>query len=134
MKSLRNITLGLGLTIIMGACASSMNFVPSSVVPAATGKASVKRDKSNNYQIRVQVRNLAPAERLSPPGRTYVAWVETDRNSARKLGLIEPRSRSLEATLNSSSVAAPDRIFITVEDNPQSQYPSGREVLATRGR
>lgn len=122
----------LCLFFALEACTSSMNFMGSSAVPAATGKAEVKRDKNDNYQIQVWVRNLAPADRLSPPARTYAVWVETDRTNVRKLGLLEPRNKALEARLTASVAAEPTRVFITAENNPETQYPAGTEMLSTR--
>jgi hypothetical protein len=133
MKKIKTSILLL-LTLSLGACSSSMNFLPSSVVPAATGKAQVKRDKNSNYQIQVNVRNLAPAERLSPPQRNYIVWMESDRNTIKKLGLLEPSSKALTANLSTTAVDNPNRIFVTAEGTPEIQYPAGKEVLATDRR
>lgn len=117
-----------------GACAPSMNFLASPVVPAATGKVHIKRDKNENYLIKVNVKNLAPADRLSPPQRVYIAWMESDRNTIKKLGLLEPNSRQLKASLTTSTVVAPSRILVTAEGSPEIQYPGGTEVLVTERR
>lgn len=122
------------LLLLLGSCTPSMNFLASSVVPAATGKVQVKRDKNQNYVVRVNVRNLAPADRLTPPGRTYIVWMESDRNTIKKLGLLEPRSKALNASLTTTAVTNPNRIFVTAENSPEIQQPVGTEVLATRQR
>ena len=132
MKKSALLLFAVGLTAALGACTPSMNFLPSSVVPAATGKVQIKRDKNENYLIKLNVRNLAPADRLSPPARTYIAWMESGSNSIRKLGLLEPKSRNLEAALTATAVANPERIFVTAENGPDVQNPGGNEVLATR--
>jgi len=124
----------LVLILLLASCTPSMNFLASSVVPAATGKVQVKRDKNSNYQIKVDVQNLAPADRLTPPQRNYIVWMESDRNTVKKLGLIEPSSKNLKASLNATAVADPSRVFITAESSPETQYPGGTEVLATGRR
>lgn len=129
---MKTIVSTLVLTLLLGSCTPSMNFLPSSAVPAASGKVQVKRDKNQNYVVKVNVRNLAPADRLTPPGRTYIVWMESDRNTIKKLGLLEPRSKSLDASLSATAVADPNRIFVTAEDSPETQYPGGTEVLATK--
>lgn len=134
MKSVRLTVLPLALALFVGSCTPSMNFLSSSIVPAASGRVQVKHDKNENYLIRINVRNLAPADRLSPPQRTYIAWMESGRNSIKKLGLLEPRSKALEASLTTTSVEPPDRIFVTAESSPDTQYPDGTEVLATKRR
>lgn len=119
---------------LLGACAPSMTFQTSSVVPAATGNVKVKRDKNQNYVISIDVQNLAPADRLTPPQRTYIAWMESDRNTIKKLGLLEPSSKSLKASLTTTAVNDPNRVFVTAESSPEIQYPGGTEVLATQRR
>jgi len=121
----------LVVALLLSSCTPSMHFLPSTVVPAATGKVQIKRDKNSNYIVRVDVQNLAPADRLTPPQRTYIVWMESGRNSIKKLGLLEPRSKNLVASLNTSTVTKPDRLFVTAEYGPDSQYPAGTEVLAT---
>lgn len=134
MKRVRNFIFPLALAVLLSACASSMNFQTSSVVPAASGKVKVKRDKNRNYTVDVDVQNLAPADRLTPPQRHYIVWMESDQNTIRKLGLLEPSSNRLNASLTASAVAEPTRVFITAEGTPDIQYPAGTEVLATNRR
>lgn len=111
-----------------------MVFQPSSVTPAATGKVQIKRDKNDNHVIRISVRNLAPADRLSTPQQAYIAWADMGRNEYRKLGQIAPRNKTLEASLTATSVSNPNRVFITAESTPQVQRPSSLEVLTTATR
>lgn len=134
MKKAIHTIFPLVLILLLGSCTPSMNFLSSSVVPAATGKVSVKRDKNSNYLIKVNVRNLAPPDRLTPPQRTYIVWMESDRNTIKKLGLLEPSSKALDASLSTTAVANPNRIFVTAESSPEIQYPGGTEVLATERR
>lgn len=134
MKHMKKVMLTALVPLFLVSCTPSMNFLTSSVVPAATGKVHVKRDKNANYQIKVDVENLAPADRLTPPQRNYVVWMESDRNTIKKLGLIEPSSKNLKASLNATVVADPNRVFITAENSPEAQYPGGTEVLATQRR
>lgn len=60
----------LSRTILIGAfsvfmifsfssCARKISFSNSSVVPAATGKVKVKKDKNDNYRINVDIEHLA---------------------------------------------------------------------------
>lgn len=132
MNTIKNALAVIGLAAYLGACAPSMNFQPSSVAPAATGKVQVKRDKNDNHIIQISVRNLAPADRLATPQQAYIAWADMGRSDIRKLGQLTPRKKLLEASLTATTVSSPDRIFITAESTPQVQYPSSIEVLTTR--
>src|SRR4030042_2512324 len=86
-------TLFLGILVTMmifsfGSCAKKVYFAISPVVPAAQGKITFKSDKNNNYLIQIQISNLADVERLQPPKKSYVVWMETDRGLAINLGRI----------------------------------------------
>jgi hypothetical protein len=50
-------------------------FAPSSVVPGADGKVKLKKDDNKNYQIEVDVVNLASPDRLTPP-KGYVCSMD----------------------------------------------------------
>lgn len=134
MKRIQNVTWALGLALLLGACSSSLNFQTSSVVPAASGKVDVQRDRNENYTVRVNVRNLAPPDRLTPPQPYYVVWMESKQGTTRKLGLLNPSSRQLKASLRTSVVEQPARVFVTAENSTDSAYPAGTEVLATNRR
>jgi hypothetical protein len=109
-----------------------MNFATSSILPAARGEIGVKKDKNNNYVIDVRVQNLAEANRLNPPKETYIVWMESNRNSAKKLGQIRPTSKALTGKLTATETTQPDDIFITAEDNADVSYPNGQVVLTTK--
>lgn len=119
------------ILLLLGSCTPKMNFTTSSVVPAATGSAKVKKDKNNNYVVSVNVMNLAPPERLNPPQQVYVVWSELAQNSVKKLGLLKPSSNALKASLTAPAVSKPVRVFVTAEREADIQYPAGAEVLAT---
>lgn len=138
MQRIKYIALLSTLLLLLDACSPSLKFVSSPVVPAATGQVKVKRDKNNNYLVNVEVMNLAPADRLTPPQQAYIVWMDSDQNSVKKLGLLSPSSnllsRALKADLRATAVARPTRIFVTAERTPDIQYPAGIEVLTTNHR
>jgi hypothetical protein len=124
----------LMLLLSFGSCSSKVAFQQSSVVPAAEGTVSVKDDKNNNYTIKISVDNLAAPERLQPPRELYIVWIETGNNTAANAGQIITSSGAFSAKLSASfetvSNAKPTRVFITAEDNPDTQYPGNQVVLS----
>jgi hypothetical protein len=60
-------------------CSKKTFFLQSSVVPAAQGYVEVSRDKSENYIIKIELKNFAEVEKLNPSNRTYVVWIVTER-------------------------------------------------------
>jgi len=132
MKTINVIASVLFLLVAISSCTPKMNFVPSQIVPAATGEVRVKKDKNKNFVVDVNVRNLAEPKRLDPPRDTYVVWMESGRDAAKKLGQIRPASRNLRARLTTTETTQPDNVFITAEDNADVLYPGGQTVLTTR--
>ncbi|GAA4396803.1 hypothetical protein GCM10023187_05350 [Nibrella viscosa] len=115
-----------------------MNFVNSSIVPAAGGKATVKKDKNKNFVIEVDIFNLAEPQKLTPSKGAYLVWMESTGNSVKKLGQIVSASgtfsKALKGSLRATTIAEPLRIFITAEDDVTIQYPVGQTVLTTQSR
>lgn len=132
MKTINAITSILFTTILLSSCTPKMTFVTSTIVPAATGEVNVKKDKNKNYVINLTVQNLAEPNNLNPSKNTYLVWMESTENSAKKLGQIMPNGKSLKATLTTSVINDPKAVFITAEDNAEVQYPAGQVILTTR--
>ncbi len=132
MKTFLSVAVALCLTLILASCTTSkMVFNNSSIVPAATGEVKVKKDKNENYAIDLSIKNLAPAQKLTPSREMYVVWMEDGKNPVRKLGRMDPSS-SLKASLTALSTTEPEKVFITAETNAEVTYPTGDVVLTTR--
>jgi hypothetical protein len=128
-------TLFLGILATMmifsfSSCAQKVLFLTSSVVPAAQGDVSVKKDKNNNYAIKMQISNLAEVDRLQPPKNSYVVWMEAERGLTRNIGRITS-SNNLNVSFETVATLRPARIFITAEEDESVQYPGSMVVLTT---
>ncbi|MEO7045312.1 MAG: hypothetical protein ABI091_08360 [Ferruginibacter sp.] len=79
--------------------------------------------------------NLFP-DRLNPPKKFYIVWMNSDNHSAKNIGQIKTSSSLLSKTLKSSlktvSTTQPTSFFITSEDDANIQYPAGVVVLTTQ--
>ena len=124
-----------GLAAIMvfalNSCAKKVPFQKSSVVPAAEGNTTVKKDKNNNYVIKIHIKNLAEIDRIQPAKESYVVWVETERELTKNIGRISSSNR-LNVSFETLSTLKPTRIFITAEKDGSAQYPGSMVVLTTR--
>jgi hypothetical protein len=136
MKTIYSVTTALLLLLALESCTPKMSFLDSSIVPSATGDVNVKRDRNNNYAIRIRIANLAEPQKLDPPKNTYIVWMESGRESAKKIGQITTSSglfsKALKAELNATETEKPDRVFITAENDANVQYPDGPTVLTTK--
>lgn len=116
-------------------CVKKINFLTSSVVPAARGYVKVRIDKNNNYYIQIYLSNLAEVKRLVPPKQTYIVWLVNDKDSIKNIGQIisstKILSKRLTASLETISTLKPVMVFITAEDNIDTQIPSNQVILST---
>ena len=127
--------IALLVIFFLSACAEKITFSDSPVVPGADGYVKVKEDKNDNYAIEVNVTHLAAPERLSPPKKVYVVWMETEENRVENIGQLNISSGLFSSTrkgsLETVSSYKPSEVFITAEDSPNIQYPGIQVVLRT---
>ncbi len=129
----KNFFLGILTTMMIisfVSCSTKVLFLTSSVVPAAKGQVNVKKDKNNNYVIKMKISNLAGVEKLEPVRQTYVVWMLTDQGLTKNIGRVNS-TNDLKVSFKTVSSFKPTQIFITAEDNENAQFPSEQVVLST---
>jgi hypothetical protein len=142
LKNDKNALYGLVLVVIMilillffTSCSKNVDFLQSSVVPAAQGYINVTTDNNKNYVIKVHISDLADVGRLLPPKQSYVVWAETDEGNIENIGQLNSStnflSNQLKATLRTVSSFKPRKIFITAENVINVQKPGNVVVLST---
>jgi hypothetical protein len=137
-SDIKKLFLG-ALAIIMllsfTSCGKNIAFQNSSIVPAAEGKVSVKKDSNKNYSIGIKISNLAEVSRLQPSKNVYVVWMETEESLVKNIGQIKSdtgfMSSKLKASFETVTSFEPSKIFITAEDNADVQYPGMQLILTT---
>lgn len=137
-SDIKKLFLG-ALAIIMllsfTSCGKNIAFQNSSIVPAAEGKVSVKKDSNKNYSIAIKISNLAEVTRLQPSKNVYVVWMETEESLVKNIGQIKSdtgfMSSKLKASFETVTSFEPSKIFITAEDNADVQYPGMQLILTT---
>ncbi len=137
MKKLYYLFLSLSVLLIVGtSCSSKTTFLTSTVVPAAEGTIQWKKDSNDNYVITLKMVNLAEVERLQPPKKAYVVWMENNEGRAKNLGQInsfhETFTKKLKASFETVSSFKPTKVFITAEDEANVEYPSSMIVLQSK--
>ena len=134
-KSILVYGAALMMVLVVNSCATKAVFVNSAVVPAAEGSIKVKADKNKNYNIKVQLRNLAEPSRLQPSKKMYVVWMMSNDNVTKNIGQVVSStgflSKSLQGSFETVSTLKPVKIFITAEDNANAEYPDSQVVLTT---
>lgn len=138
-KLLKSTFLVLAASVIllmtMSSCAVKTRFLTSEIVPAAQGTVQIKVDKNKNYVIVIEMSNLSPSTRLTPPRNAYVVWMINSDNNTLNLGQINSSenfmSNNLTAKFETVSSSRPVKVFITAENEPGVNYPSFSEVILT---
>lgn len=125
----------VGVFVLFSSCAVKSHFLTSKVVPAAQGIVQVSTDKNHNYVIKIEISNLSPSSRLTPPSLAYLVWLIGEDNSAKSLGQLNTSdnfmSKQLNSTFEAISPSRPVKIVITAENDVNVQYPSFSEVILT---
>lgn len=121
--------------ILISSCTQKISFLTSSIVPAARGTVKVKMDENKNHTIQIALVNLAEPERLSPPKKMYMVWMETDQGETKNIGRIMTDSgtfsKTLKADFKTVTSFTPVKIFITAEEDANIQSPGWEVILTT---
>jgi hypothetical protein len=135
IRNLAIVLVSAATLFFLSSCARKVSFLTSSVVPAAQGTVKVKKDNNKNYDIKIDINNLAEPDRLQPSKKTYVVWMDSDNNEIKNIGQINSStgflSSKLKASFQTVSSVKPNKIFITAEDDGNIQYPGSQTVLTT---
>ena len=138
MKTSNFLTFAIAtlLLFVITSCSSTQNFLNSTVVPAAKGAAKFSKDANENYAIKVTVTDLAEPSRLQPKKNYYVVWLVTKSKLTKNIGQLKSErgffSSALKGELNTTTAFEPDYVFITAEDDTNTQIPVGTVVLTTK--
>jgi hypothetical protein len=116
--------------IMISSCSNKYVFPTSEVLPAAEAEVKINKNKSNNYEIELEIDNMASPKRLTPARSHYVAWMETASHGNVNLGNLRISSKN-KAELTTMTPYKPIRIFITAEDSQKIMRPSTQVVLST---
>lgn len=132
MKKIKSVLVLSLVVALLVSCSQKVVFPVSSVIPSADAVAKIKKDKNNNYQIDLAVKNLTSPDRLSPPRQMYVVWIQTDLDTI-NLGQLKSSksvfSSSRNASMTTTTPHKPSRFIITAEDQANINEPGLQVVL-----
>ena len=131
MKSGKALTFVAAMLLVFVAAASADKFRmrAGESNPAAVGLIHANSDRNGNVAIELEAKHLAPPNRLTPPHSTYVVWVQPSGKSAEALGELRVNTDDMAASFKTSLAYHNFDIFVTAEDSPKPDTPSGPEVL-----
>jgi hypothetical protein len=107
-------------------------------VPAAQGAVSVQDGDNGNYKVAVNVKHMAPPDKVSTGASSYVVWLRplaTDAKSQppQNVGALAV-NKDLEGNLTTVTPYRQFDLFVTAEPVPNSTAPTGEQLLTTTVR
>jgi hypothetical protein len=121
---------GIVLIACCQGCASGHNYhlAAAPAVPAATGAVHVSTDENGNTVIDLKVAHLADPHMLTPPRSTYVVWIRPENGEAQNAGELHV-DNDLNGQFKNATPYRHFQIFITAENNPRMDHPTGQLLL-----
>lgn len=114
--------------ILISSCSKKVVFPTSQVLPAANAVVKIDKNDNNNYEIELDVENMAKPDRLNPPRRTYVVWMVSEKNGTINMGNLKI-SNKLKGSLDAFTPYKPICFFVTAEETQDVVTPSTQVVL-----
>ena len=114
--------------IMISACSKKVVFPTSQVLPAAEAVVKIDKNDNDNYEVQLEVENMAKPDRLDPPRDTYVVWMVSEKNGTINMGNLRI-SNKLKGSLETVTPYKPICFFITAEEKQDVATPSTQVVL-----
>lgn len=114
--------------MICAAEASDVKMIADPSVPAASGKAHINKDKNGNLRLKLEVDHMAKPGALTPARQNYVVWLQPRGKDPQNQGTLRVGG-NLKGTFEATVPNEDFEVFITGEDNPAAQTPSGPKLL-----
>jgi hypothetical protein len=118
----------LSFVLVISAWAKEDKLVSTGVTPAAEGKVITATDRNGNTEVDVQVKHLAKPESLTPPGQSYLVWVQPRGKDPELLGALRVNS-DLGGSLKATTPHKFFDVMITAEEQVKPATPSSTVVL-----
>ncbi|HEY6477273.1 MAG TPA: hypothetical protein VI456_11880 [Polyangia bacterium] len=128
----------LASTLAFGGCATTNDMLgrnqqtwtmrTETGAAAAKGKVEVATGDKGNRDLKVEAKNLMPADTAFPGTSTYVVWLKPEDGHPVNIGVLSPDKKQ-NAELDTKTPYTTFKIMVTAENNPQPMQPSGNQVL-----
>ncbi len=110
------------------ALAEDVKLVSTPTTPAATGDVNFHHDRNGNTSMELKVDHLAAPTSLVPAKSYYVVWIQAPGHDPENKGVLSV-NENLQGDIKTVSPYQQFTIFVTAENTPSVQSPSGPTVL-----
>lgn len=144
MSGIKHILLSYALIAIglaVSACGTApMRFSTSNTVPAAEGNLKADDAENNNTALDIEVKHLAPPQKVTSNAMTYVVWLRptggaaadrqpgSDTSAVQNIGALQV-DKELTGRLKTVTPHKSFDVFITAEPSATAPTPSGDRLL-----
>jgi hypothetical protein len=110
----------------------------SAKIPSAEGTVKVQEGDNGNYKVALEVKHMAPPEKVTSGASSYVVWLrplagDHEAQSPQNVGALAV-NKDLEAKLNTVTPYRQFDLFLTAEPIPNSTAPTGEQLMTTTVR
>lgn len=115
----------LAAAVLASACATAPRLSSAPALSRAKGTVSFKPTLYKGTKIALRIENLKDPEKLDPPGYSYVAWVQSERESPpQNVGalVLDP---DLNGVLKTATPLHEFEFFVTAETSSDAAEPTG---------
>jgi hypothetical protein len=140
MTMLKTIGIAAAALFALGACSSTLwgmrgqtwRMQNTGQLPAAQGIVKIASAPHDNTVVRINLKHVPPAEKVSPDANVYVAWAKaSDSDRPVALGSLKP-GENRKAVLETVTTMRNFDLTITPEKSPYVERPTAQPVLAGR--
>jgi len=116
--------------VTMASAAVTLPLGSSSEIPAAEGTVRLNHTKNGNVEIKLKVKHLAPAGRITPGANVFVVWARglEPGAGAQNLGALKT-DKNLNGKLTAGTAMSSFDLFITCEQAQTATFPAAPELL-----
>ena len=97
--------------------------------PAAQGTVVAEAAENGNTRLTVEVKHLAPPERVAPGAKVYVVWAQPQGSGPQNVGALRVGG-DLTGRLVTITPFASFQVLVTAEEFPTATAPRGPTVLS----
>jgi hypothetical protein len=121
------------VALALAGCSGQIQLQPDPRIPAARGTVVTSGSPNGNTRLQLQVRFLAEPARVRPGSNSYVVWVQSPDPGAKPQNIGALRvDKSLSGALESVTPLPAFSLFLTCEDSPTIELPTGEPLMLTQ--
>jgi hypothetical protein len=96
--------------------------------PAAQGKVEVASAKDGNHDVKVEVKHMAPPDKIFEGSTAYVVWLKAENGSFQNVGTLKV-DKDLNGKLETRTPFRTFDVLVTAEKESTVNTPSEHHVM-----